>query len=293
MITIVTAVVTGIGVLLAGSLPWAALLAPLNLRVLTIVPWAAVPMAAYLWLYWRYISGAIGSRETTAWRREQLRANPVSSDVWANSLLSGLMGFAALLSFVSVMGRTVTVPASPPLAPPAGMPAVTMFLLVVMGSVVAGVTEEAAFRGYMQTPLEQRFGLAVAIVINGAVFGLLHFANHPDQVLTMLPYYIAVSAVYGGITFAANSILPALVLHAGGDIWSLTRLWVTGTPEWQVGAPRRLIWETGVDGAFLIAFAALVIFSMLTWWLCSHTARLTRAQAGLASPRHRESADRG
>ena len=36
----------------------------------------------------------------------------------------------------------------------------------------------------------------------------------------MLPYYVAVTAVYGGITAAANSILPALVLHTVGDVWS-------------------------------------------------------------------------
>ncbi len=61
MLLIITSILTGVGVLLAGNLPWAAALAPLNLRVLTLVPWAVLPMAAYLWIYWRYISGAIGS----------------------------------------------------------------------------------------------------------------------------------------------------------------------------------------------------------------------------------------
>jgi len=100
-----------------------------------------------------------------------------------------------------------------------------------MSSCVAGITEEAAFRGYMQGPIEQRYGLMPAILVNGSMFGLLHFPNHPDAVLAMLLYYIAVAAVYGGLTWACNSILPALVLHAGGDIWSLTLLWITGRPE--------------------------------------------------------------
>jgi Type II CAAX prenyl endopeptidase Rce1-like len=86
----------------------------------------------------------------------------------------------------------------------------TMFMLLVMSSVVAGVTEEAGFRGYMQGPIERRYGLAVGILVNGMMFGLLHFPNHPDAVMLMLPYYIAVAAVYGGLTWAANSILPAL-----------------------------------------------------------------------------------
>jgi len=32
------------------------------------------------------------------------------------------------------------------------MPPVTMFVLLAMASLVAGVTEEAGFRGYMQAP---------------------------------------------------------------------------------------------------------------------------------------------
>lgn len=277
MTIILGAVGAGIGVLLAGSLPWAAILAPLNLRVLTIVPWAVVPMTAYLWIYWKYAIGAIGSRDTAAWRRECLRANRVRGDVWAMALLTGAIGFAALLSFVAVMGRLIALPASTPITTPAGMSPVTVFVLLIMGSVVAGVTEEAGFRGYMQGPIERRFGLAVAILINGVAFGLLHFLNHPAHVFTMLPYYIAVSAVYGGLTSAANSILPALVLHAGGDVWSLTRLWVTGTPEWQIAAePTRLVWDTGVDVGFLLGIAALVVFAAAATWLCFETARLTK-----------------
>ena len=172
------------------------------------------------------------------------------------------------------------------------MPPVTIFVLLLMGSVVAGVTEEAGFRGYMQGPIERRFGLAAAILINGVAFGLLHFPNHPAHVFTMLPYYIAVSAVYGGITSAANSILPALALHAGGDVWSLTRLWVTGTPEWQIAAePKRLVWDTGVDVSFLLAIVALVVFAAFATWLCSETARLTRAETASTSGRLRGPAD--
>ena len=264
---ILTAVGLGIAVLLAGSLPWTALLAASNLRIGTAVPWAILPMSAYLWAYWKYIGGAWGAQDTAATRRENLRANALSADLWARSILAGLLGFAALLTFITVMARVVTLPPSAPLTAPPGMPPATAFLLLVMSSIVAGVTEEAAFRGYMQGPIERRYGVALAILVNGTVFGLLHFPNHQNDVFLMLPYYIAVSAVYGGLTWAANSILPALVLHAGGDVWSLGRLWMTGRPEWQLspGTPS-LIWDTGVDGAFLRSAAACIVLSGLTTW---------------------------
>jgi membrane protease YdiL (CAAX protease family) len=144
-------------------------------------------------------------------------------------LAAGLLGFGALLAFLGLMARLVSLPSSTPITSPPEMPLVTAFLLLAMASVVAGVTEEAAFRGYMQSMIERHYGVTVAILANGTLFGLLHFGNHPSDVLLMLPYYIAVSAVYGGLTWAADSILPALVLHCAGDIVVLTRWWLTWT----------------------------------------------------------------
>jgi hypothetical protein len=66
---ILTAVLLGLGVLLAGGLPWSLVLAPANLRVGRAVPWAIVPMALYLWAYWKYIGGTWGPRDTAATRR--------------------------------------------------------------------------------------------------------------------------------------------------------------------------------------------------------------------------------
>lgn len=197
------------------------------------------------------------------------------------AVLAGMVGFGALLSYAALLGRLVAIPPSQPIVTPPEMPPITAFVLLVMGSLVAGVTEEAGFRGYMQGPIERRFGRALGIVVPGVVFGLLHFPNHPSHVVGMLPYYVAVSAVYGGITAACNSILPALALHAGGDVWSLTRLWMTGVAEWQLAAqPRPLVWDTGVDAAFLIAAAFLLGFAAICAWLCALTARLRQAATG-------------
>jgi len=71
MSTIALAVLTGIGVLLAGNLPWAMLFAPLNLRFISVAPWAVLPMGIYLWCYWQYIGGNWGSKETAGERRAE------------------------------------------------------------------------------------------------------------------------------------------------------------------------------------------------------------------------------
>jgi len=269
MTTILSAIVSGAGVLLAGSLPWGVVLAPLNLRIAPVVPWTIVPMTIYLWAYWGYVGGRLGSPATAAARRQRLRARAVSPAVWPIAIVAGLIGFGALLTLVTLMARVMAMPATPPIQAPPGTPPATMFTLLIMSSVVAGVTEEASFRGYMQGAIEQRYGLAAGILVSGTMFGVLHFPNHPNAVLQMLPYYIAVSALYGGLTWATHSILPALVMHVGGDVWSLTRLWLTGRPEWQMSSmPPALIWETGLDANFVMTLAALIALTAVTVALC-------------------------
>jgi membrane protease YdiL (CAAX protease family) len=260
MSTILAAIGIGVLVLLAGNVPFNVLRA-LNLQAGVVLPWAVLPAALYLWAYWRFVGGRLWEGASAAKRRESLRANELSGRVWAASLLAGVLGFGALVALLALAARFVALPAASPIVTPPGMPVVTMFVLIAMGSVVAGVTEEAAFRGYMQGPIERRYGLATAILVNGTLFGLLHFPSHPADVLWMLPYYIAVSAVYGGLTSAANSILPALVLHAGGDVVVLTRWWLTGRPEWQIGSTvPPLVWESGIDTHLAVtAIASLAL----------------------------------
>ena len=282
MSTILAAVGIGVLVLLAGNMPFN-VLRVWNLGTGVAVPWAVLPAALYLWAYWRFIGGRWGAPDSAAKRRENLRANPLSRRVWTASLAAGLVGFGALVSLLALAARLVPLPASAPIVTPPGMPIVTALSLIVMGSIVAGVTEEAAFRGYMQGPIERRYGLAAAILVNGTLFGLLHFPTHPADVLWMLPYYslhfpthpadvlwmlpyyLAVSAVYGALTWAANSILPALVLHVGGDIVVLTRWWLTGRPEWQISpSVQPLVWESGVDVHFLLSALFSIVLVLAT-----------------------------
>ena len=145
------------------------------------------------------------------------------------------------------------------------MPLLTALALLTMQSVVAAVTEEAAFRGYMQSMVARRHGIVLAILAQGTLFGLLHAPDHPGAVLLMLPYYVAVSAVYGGLTWAADSILPAMALHAAGDAVVLTLWWLTSTPEWRFGpAAPVLVQQSGVDGTFVATTIALLVLVAAT-----------------------------
>lgn len=276
MSTILSAAFLALGILLAGSLPWG-VLANTNQRVAITWPWAAVLMAIYLAAYWQAIRGKWLFRDLETQCRALVRANAVPLKLWPLALISGLLGFAALLAFLAVMARLVEMPASEAIAMPAEMPFFTAFTLLAMQSVVAGVTEEAAFRGYMQSMIAQQYGLTIAIITNGIWFGLLHFSSHPDHVLMMLPYYVAVATVYGVLTWATNSILPALVLHVVGDVVVLTRWWIVGLPEWQLTVqPLSPVGTNGIDIHFITAMTLLLVFSVLYTLGCNHLRRISR-----------------
>jgi membrane protease YdiL (CAAX protease family) len=276
---VIRAVVIGLVVSGAGVIPWAGIagyrfLAGWNLIVAPTFPWAVAPMALYLWLYWRYLGGAGWPRATADSRRASLRANNLPGTAWGLAVVGGLLGLAATLPLLRIMGRLFALPhEAQPVATPAGMPAATVVTLLTMSAIVAGVVEEAAYRGYMQGQIERRYGPFVAILITGTVFGLGHYNHHPASVLMMLPYYIWIAAVYGGLAYVTRSILPGLVLHGAGDVFSMIREWSAGMAEWQLPAtsPTPLIWDTGIDAAFVrpvIVFGILAVLMTAVYvWL--------------------------
>lgn len=269
------AVLIGVAAAAAGTLPWAALVAA-NTRRQPALPWAVPLMAVYLWLYWRYlVRGAGWPRSTAEARRVNARANALPDEVWGAALLAGVLGLASVLLLQGVLSRLVTLPQQRDLDV-SQYPTVTVLLWVVMSAVVAGIVEETSFRGYLQRPIERRHGPVIAILITGTLFGFAHFA-HPEVGVVLLPFYIAVAAVYGALAYFTDSTLPGMVLHAGGNMFSAFDLFTRGRSEWQLTLePKPLIWEAGPDMAFWGNVAIFFIVSALTVWAYSTLARATR-----------------
>lgn len=271
---VVRAVVAGWLVTSVGTGLWV-LLTLANQKYFTGVPWAMLPAAGYLWLFWRYLRGEGWPRETAAARRESLRANDLSPDVWGASIGAGLVGLVWVLVVQMVLNRMVRLPQQ--IIPDTShIPAVTLVGLLFMAAIVAGVVEEAAFRGYMQSPIDRRHGPIAAILITGAMFGFAHFA-HPEVTLVLMPYYLAVAAVYGGLAYITNSILPSLVLHAGGNMFMFLAQLGARRSEWQATA-QPLVWETGPDATFVMTMVAAVVLGAATFWAYSGLAAVVRAE---------------
>src|SRR5260370_20652996 len=116
-------------------------------------------------------------------------------------------------------------------------------------------------------------GAGVAIVVAGSLFGLAHF-THPEVTAVLLPYSLAVAAVYGALAYLTNSILPSVVLHAGGNVLSAFELFTRGRAEWQgAPTPKPLILGTGPHASFWISLSLAVLLGAPAVFLYATLAR--------------------
>jgi len=190
------------------------------------------------------------------------------------SLIAGGLGIVALVLALKLANRMVLLPRQevPDLSQ---MPVATIVVLLITSSAVAGLVEESAFRGYMQGPIEKRYGPLIAILITGTMFGIAHF----DFTLMLWPYYVAVAAIYGMVVYLTNSILPAIVLHMSGNLYSNYDLWVNGRAEWQAAKDAsELVWRTGADASFWTTLSALAAATALCVGAYFKLARVAQPQ---------------
>ena len=110
-------------------------------------------------------------------------------------------------------------------------------------SAVAGVVEEAAFRGYLISQIQRRHGWIIAILISGVMFFVSHL-NHAYVTLAFLPFFLVVSSIHGLLVYLTRSILPSVVLHSVADLITIPIQYglighVSVVPVWEAALIRR------------------------------------------------------
>lgn len=247
MQVITKAVLTGMLIAFAGTMPRNIIFLA-NLQYFPCFPWGVPVVAIYLWYFWRYLNGLGKPIATSDFRKNSLRARKLSADLWIWSLLAGGIGIVALVVFLRLLNRMIVLPEQK-LPDFTNIPPITVYALLFAAAPIAGIIEEAAFRGYMQGPIEKRYGLIVAILITGTMFAVAHL----DFTLLLWPYYVAVAAIYGTVAYLTKSILPSIALHTLGNTYSNFDLLFKGHTEWQTPTEAgRLIWSEGADSSFWI-----------------------------------------
>ena len=262
---ILSAVVTGLVVMLAGSYPWS-LLVVFNIKCGAFFPWASVVVAGYLAVYLAYLNGWGPPCSTAATRRRRLRARALPRQVWRWALVAGGTANAALADAFIVVSRFGWINHSRepyPVAPPW-----TIAAWLLTGAAVAGIAEESAFRGYMQKMLEERYRAPIAIAITSAVFGAAHL-THGFSVAVL--FDAAWGSVYGALAYYTGSILPSLVLHVSLDALEFFLVWRFA------GAPAPPL--VRLDNRAWFAIGAGAALAMLACWSFRRLAQLHGAES--------------
>ncbi len=156
---------------LAGGI-WSVLLVT-NLRSSPAVPWSVPAMALLLWLMWSYLGGRGWPCSTSEARRLYLRANRRSGWTYLWAWVAGVLSVVALAGYWIVLLQLVKMPPNA-LSDVSSYPRITVALMILTGSLVSPLMEEAGFRGYFQVALEREFRGADAVVISSVLFALAH-----------------------------------------------------------------------------------------------------------------------
>lgn len=209
-------------------------------------PWCVLAMIPVLWVYWQLFTrkyaggrlgtGSLGGSQEGSWK-------------------SGWLWLVAALLFVLIVQASFVVTFY--LIPfPAGrftadykelehMPGWAAWALIVMGSIVAAICEETGFRGYMQTPLQKRYGPTIAIIATSMLFTLIHLSHR--WALPILPHIFGASVLLGLLAYHSGSLIPGIIGHAILDIFDYSFWWTTITGK----IDRKTIFETGVNAHFI------------------------------------------
>jgi membrane protease YdiL (CAAX protease family) len=222
-------------------------------------------MVVFLVFYWKFLKGWGWPQSTAAARRAGLRAEPLSSSVWRWSLVAGGLGLAASIALFILSHRLIRWP-QPPGSDLAHIPFLTLLPSLLMSATVAGISEEAGFRGYLQGPLERRYGPAMGIAITSIVFGLAHLTH--GAFLPAILFDIGWGALYGLLTYRSGSIVPAIILHSSADALEFVARW-----KFPPTAPAPLVWVSGPGPLLWFNCALVVLLGSASAWAFRRLAR--------------------
>lgn len=210
---VVTAVASGI---------WGGLLT-VNLATTPALPWSAVAALLLLWGAWRYADGEGPPARTASARRMGLRANRIDSRTFVLALIAGGCALCALVGAWIVLYQSGAM-AGNRVPDFAQYPLGTVIAVIAVAAIVGAVTEEGAFRGYVQGLLEGRARPATAIIVTSLLLAPEHAATQGFAWPTFV-FYLLVDAMLGTTAYLCDSILPGIVIHAAGLATFFAWIW--------------------------------------------------------------------
>lgn len=198
-------------------------------------------------LYGAYFSGWGPPAATRDARRKLARASWPVARIWQAAIPAILIGIIALVALRLLLPSLMPVRAPAVSISLSSCPLATVIGALLSITAIAAVTEEIAFRGYMQKPLEEAYGILPAVLIVGIMFWVAHLDH--GITITHLPFQMSSSIALGLLVYLTRSLIPAMIAHGAADIL-LQPAYLFRHPEfvWKALSARQ-VWE-GVASTF-------------------------------------------
>lgn len=232
-------------------------------------PYSLLLLLIVLFIYLRYFSGLLGKKGplSVRFRTEMFRDIRLSGGVWKWAALGVLLFVVMQQSMFVVTFRVFEYDPEVMITFQLGdHPVWLLWYFSVASALIAGISEEVGFRGYMQVPLEKKYKPWIANTIVSVIFLLFHL-NQGWAVPSMYGILFVSSILIGMLVIASNSLLPGIIAHFAVDIFNFSYWWSDLAGKFEY----RPIAETGIDAHFIIWLAAFILSVILIFLVIEKT----------------------
>jgi len=267
------AIVSGLLIGLVAANVWPVLLVTLGARLAVVAE--LIFLALYIW----WAAGGGPPQVTQASRINAFRRRSLSSAQWFWGITAALSFALTIHASIVLLFRFVPFPTA---AFRQGYDLSMIrslalkWLVIAVSAISAGICEEVGFRGYMQRPIEQSHGIAVAILISSLFFMLVHLSKG-WALVGMVPIIFGAGILLGALAWSSQSLIPGIMGHTMMDV-GLFAYWWTGIAG---NFSLRPINETGLDPRFSIACLIVVASLSIELFAISRLRRTTFIAKGL------------
>jgi membrane protease YdiL (CAAX protease family) len=254
---IIRAILVGLLVSTIGVASWS------FIGMMIPMPWSVILMAIILYVYWQFFNGSTGPVKSKERRRNNFRRHSISRSTWLLSFIAAALIVLFEQSGLIITFRMIEFPAEKFLMEYdfiENVPRWAGWLAIIMISTVAGICEEAGFRGYMQVQLEKRYSAFVSIAIVSVVFVLVHL--HQAWSGPILVHIFSISILFGTLAYHSRSLIPGIIAHIVMDVFNFSFWWTDLGGQFD----KQTIHSTGIDIHFIL-WSMVFIISTLSFIL--------------------------